>query len=113
MDHQFRLLNVTLTGSKATAVLPLSHVLGAELTDALRHDCRQLAQTDRASVELDLRGVHFTDGSFFVRLLELRRGLAERSVGLTLLPSANIADVMRFTRLDQVFGLSELAGIPE
>ena len=77
--------------------------MGNDQGELLRQDYQQLAATGSASVELDLRSVNFIDGRFFVRLLELRRALQERSIGLALLPSANLSDVLRITRLDRLF----------
>lgn len=109
----FHILKVTTNGATTLAVLPLSQVLGNDQGELLNQDYRQLAATDSVSVELDLRSVEFIDGRFFVRLLDLRRTLQERSIELSLLPSPHLSDVLRITRLDRVFLLPEATGHAE
>lgn len=107
MAGGYRVLEIRREGDALIALLPLSKMLGNESSQRLREDCQRLVRHASCSVVLDLRQVEFIDGSFFTRVLELRRGLTERSVRLTVRLSPGLAEVARITKLDQ---LLEVAG---
>lgn len=87
------------------AVLPLSTILGHDLSQALRWDFERLVPCAPDSILLNFRQVEFIDGSFFCRVLELRRELQEHSFGLTVQLSPSLAEVARVTKLDQLLEL--------
>jgi anti-anti-sigma regulatory factor len=102
VDIDYRILEVSWREDRVVAVLPLARVLGNEMSQALREDYCRLAESSAKSVELDLRAVEFIDGTFFSRLLELRKALVQKSVSLQLRVSAKLMETMVITRLDKV-----------
>ena len=102
MDAGYKILEVNWHGRTAVAVLPLTRVVGCEMSQSLRDDFLRLAESAAESVELDLRTVACTDGSLFTRLLELRGALQKRSAALQLRVSGILKDVMAVTKLDQL-----------
>ena len=108
MDGGYRLLKIRQEGDAMIAILPLSRMLGNDLSQTLREDCQRLVQHASFSIVLDLRQVEFIDGSFFTRVLELWRGLKARSIPLTVWLSPGLAEVARITKLDQ---LLEVTGV--
>lgn len=107
INGTFRILSVTFSGPRANAVLPMSHVLGEEVGNSLREDYRLLVDSATQMVELDLRSVEYIDASFFGLLLELRQALVARSISLSISVSPDLREVMRVTKLDQLFSLFE------
>jgi anti-anti-sigma regulatory factor len=102
MDAGYKILEVSSNGQTAVAMLPLSHVSGYELSQTLREDYVRLAASAPESVELDLRTVEFIDGSFFSRVVELRKALQQRSASLKIRVSANLKEIIELTKLNRV-----------
>lgn len=107
--EELRLLTARAEGGTIHAALPLSRVMGRACRDGLEHDCRLLAETGAVAVRLDLRAVAFIDGAFFGVLVGLARDLRRAGGRLTVEASADLADVLRVTRLDR---LIEVVGGP-
>ena len=98
----YRILQTLQHDDLIIAALPFSKILGNEFNQSLDEDYERLIQQASRRVVLDLRQVEFIDGSFFTKLLELRRGLIERSIRLTVQMSPDLAEVARVTKLDQL-----------
>lgn len=107
MDGGYRLLEIRQEGDAIVALLPHSKIFGNVLSQALLEDCQRLVQRASGSVLLDLRQVEIIDGSFFTRVLQLWRGLKDRSIRLTVQLSPVLAEVARTTKLDQILEITD------
>lgn len=106
MDIGFQLLSVKQTGDVLIAQLPLSTLVGGELSQALKEDFQRIVQQAPRSIVLDLRQVEFIDGTFFSWLLMLLKSLEERSIRLTVQLSPRLAEVARILKMDQILELT-------
>ena len=107
MDGGYRLLRIRQEGDSLIACLPLSKMVGNDLSQALREDFQRLIQHASGSIVIDLRQVLFVDGSFFTQIMELWRGLKDRSIRLAFQLSPGLMEVARATKLDRLLELSD------
>ena len=100
---KFQLLTVQIVQDTAYAVLQKKQLIGQNYREGLKQDCLQLSQVETAAVWLDLRMVELIDGAFPGILLRLFKALKERQIRLTVQASANLREVFRVLKFDQLF----------
>src|SRR5688500_2736870 len=107
MHHLYQLYSVHEDEGDRYASLPVRKIVGREIRQAIDDDFQGLVQQASGGVWLYLRCVDHCPGSFFNQLLKLHQSLQRRSCRLTLSVSANLEELLRITRLDQMFAVVE------
>ena len=101
----FHLLTVRFDGNTLHADVPYSQLIGPECINNLIDDFEQLCEFGASVVRLDLRSVQFIDGRFAGTLIVLVRSLTKVGARLIVQASRDLAEVLRITKLDQLFEL--------
>ena len=105
MDAHYHVLLVTDSENGMVIQLPLTKCAGKDLHQRMTEDFQHVIRHASRPVTLDLSQVKFIDAWFFTRLIELRKGLTEKSIGLTVHLSPGVADVAKTTKLDRIFDI--------
>ena len=106
----FHLLTVRIDGHTLHADVPYSQLIGQECINNLIDDFEQLCEFGASVVRLDLRSVQFIDARFVGTLITLAVSLKKVRARLIVQASRDLAEVLRITKLDQLFELIDRDG---
>ncbi len=103
--REFHLLAVRFDGHTLHADVPHSRLIGPECVNNLIDDFEQLREFGATVVQLDLRAVQFIVGRFAGTLIVLAQSLTKVGARLIVTASPELEEVLRATKLDQLFEL--------
>ena len=98
----FHLLTIRIDGPTLHADVSNSQLLGEDL-QKLEDDFERLPELSASVVRLDLRSVQFMDGRVPGALIKLSLSLTKVAARLSVVASPGVEDVLRVTKLDQLF----------